>query len=37
MADPADEVIEELRQIDPNGLTPMDALKQIAKWREKLK
>ncbi len=37
MADPADEVVEELRKFDPNAITPLDALKQIEKWRERLK
>ena len=36
-ADPADAVIEELRQLDPNAIAPIDALKQIEKWRQKLK
>lgn len=37
MVDPADEVVEELRKLDPNAITPLDALKQIEKWRERLK
>jgi len=35
--DPADEVVDELRQLDPDTMTPIEALKQIQHWREKLK
>jgi len=35
--DPADAVIEELRNLDPNTITPIDALKQIEKWKHKLR
>jgi len=35
--DPADEVVEEVRKIDPDTMTPMDALKQIQRWRDRLK
>jgi len=35
-ADPADEVIKEIRQLDPHKLTPIDALQAIEKWRKRL-
>jgi len=37
MRDPADEVIEELRKLDPNVLTPLDALGMIERWCSHLK
>lgn len=35
-ADPTDEVIKEIRQLDPHKLTPIDALQAIEKWRKRL-
>ncbi len=35
-ADPAEEVIKEIRQLDPHKLTPLDALQAIEKWRKRL-
>ena len=37
MADPADEIVDELRKLDLNAITPLEALKQIHKWRERLR
>jgi hypothetical protein len=35
-ADPADEVIKDIRQLDPHKLTPLDALQSIERWRRRL-
>ncbi len=35
-ADPAEEVVKEIRQLDPHKLTPLDALQAIEKWRKRL-
>ncbi len=35
-ADPADEIMKELTALDPDQLTPIDALKHITEWRKKL-
>jgi DNA mismatch repair protein MutS len=37
MADEADEIVDELRKLNPNAITPLEAIKQIQKWRERLK
>jgi len=34
--DPADEVIKEIKQTDPNSIAPIDALKAIERWRKQL-
>jgi len=34
--DPADEVVKEIKQTDPNSITPIDALKAIERWRKQL-
>lgn len=35
--DPGDEIIEELRKLDLNAITPLDALKHIEHWQHKLR
>jgi len=35
-SDPTEEVIKEIRQTDPNNLTPLQALEAILRWRNKL-
>ena len=34
--DPSEEVLEELRGLNPETITPLDALQQIKKWRDRL-
>ena len=36
-SDPADEVIDQIRKLDPNAIAPIDALKQIQHWQQNLK
>ena len=34
--DPADEVIEEIRRLDTDKMTPLEALQALARWRNRL-
>ncbi len=35
-ANPADDILAELRKADPDAMTPMEALQRIADWRKRL-
>ena len=34
--DPADDILEEMRKLDPNNMTPIQALEAITSWRKRL-